>query len=276
MATKKQDNKVQRVCFTLNNYSQEEFDKIITYSKLCKFMIVAKETGDEGTPHLQGFFNLIKRSRFTALKKLIPRAYLVRARGTDEQNMEYCMKQDKKPFIHGEPMRTGQRTDLMLACGAVLEKKPLVEIANENPTVYVKYYRGLQELAQKIQKPRDVNDPPMTIWIWGKSGVGKTRFAFDQLPHNQIYIKDGTQWWNNYENQQCILVDDFNGLWPFHDLLRFLDRYPYQGQTKGGYVQINSPIIIITCEYPPEHFLFGTDLQQLIRRLSYIINMLVD
>lgn len=269
----KQANMVQKVCFTLNNYTPEEYQFIVDQRNLCKFLVLGKEVGAEGTPHLQGYANFVKRTRFTALKKLIPRAHFEVALGTDQQNLAYCSKSDKNPFIHGEPQASGKRNDLKAACDAVLEKKTLPEVAAAFPAVYVRYPRGIEHLVTLLHTKRDVNDPPLVLWLWGKAGVGKTRFAFDQLSHDQIYIKDGTQWWDGYSQQQCILIDDFDGKWPFRDFLRLLDRYPYRGQTKGGYVEINSPIIIITCEFSPDHFWGANDLSQVTRRVSHTVDM---
>jgi len=263
--------KVKKFCFTLNNYTQDEENEIYEFCELkAQFAVIGHETGENGTPHLQGFINLTKQVRFNAVKKVMPRAHLELAKGTDQQNLAYCTKQDKEPYILGEPQSSGKRNDLKKTCDKVKEGKPISQVALECPETFVKYSRGIKELAALIQKPRNVNDPPLRIWLYGKAGVGKTRLAYDVLKRNEIFIKDGTSWWSGYENQQCILVDDFDGHWPFRDLLRFLDRYPYKGQIKGGSVEINSPIIIITCEFPPQHFWQGNELDQVTRRLDHV------
>lgn len=271
---KKQENKVQKVCFTLNNWTPAEYEAILEHGRnKCKFMVVGKEVGTNGTPHLQGYVNLVKRTRFTALKKFLPRAHFEVAKGTDEQNLTYCTKQDKEAFVSGVPQRAGQRSDLKKPVKAILEGTPIDRVALAYPIEYVKYHRGFDRLAAHTLKSRSIDDPPMTIWLWGKAGTGKTRFAYEQLPHEQVYMKDGTRWWDGYTQQQCILIDDFDGEWPFRDFLRVLDRYPYQGQTKGGYVQINSPIIIVTCEYPPTRFWHDNELAQVERRFNHIVHM---
>jgi len=58
-------------------------------------------------------------------------------------------------------------------------------------------------------------------------------------------------------------------------LLRLLDKYPYQGQIKGGYVKINSNIII-TCEFPPEYFWKGNELAQITRRINKIFEKKIN
>lgn len=262
--------KFTKFTFTLNNYTPAEEAAIRKFAdSKATFAVCGKEVGENGTPHLQGYMNLRAQTRFTAIKKLMPRAHVEIAKGNDEQNNMYCGK-DGDFWTVGEPQRAGKRNDLKVVADKIVAGATSTSVAAEHPATYVKYYKGLEALAQAVQKKRDVNDPPTTIWLWGKSGVGKTRFAYDNLPHDQIFIKDGTSWWNGYEGQQCILVDDFDGHWPFRDLLRFLDRYPYKGQVKGGYVEINSPFIIITCEFPPDHFWTGNELTQVTRRLQFV------
>lgn len=266
----KTDTRVTKFCFTLNNYTPEEYQSLVACSNKCKFLVIGKEIGANGTPHLQGYANLVKQSRFSAIKKFMPRAHIEKANGSDHDNLNYCTKQDKNAYVWGEPQTRGKRNDLKKATDMVLAKAPMAEVARQQPEVFVKYNKGLKVLAETLEPDRKPDDPPTTLWLWGESGVGKTRFAYDQLPAEQIYIKDGTQWWDGYTHQQCILIDDFDGRWPFKDLLRLLDRYPYQGQFKGGYCRVNSPIIIITCEFPPSHFWFGSDLKQVMRRLEYV------
>lgn len=266
----KQENKVQRVCFTVNNYTDADYQMIIRQADLCKFMVVGKETGENGTPHLQGFANLKKRTRFCVLKGAVPSAHFEKANGTDQQNLAYCTKQDKNAFIHGEPSGRGKRNDLKQLTEAVMKGKPMQEVAEIDPVVFAKYNRGLRTLAETIKKPRDRNDPPVVLWLWGRTGVGKTRFAHDQFAEGQVYIKDSTIWWDGYEQQECILIDDFANKFEFDYLLRLLDRYAFRGQIKGGYVQINSPFIIVTSEFPPQTYWRGTALEQVVRRITMI------
>lgn len=151
----------------------------------------------------------------------------------------------------------------------VKEKKTIVEIADECPREVIKYNRGITALIGYGQKPR--TGPPNITWIWGKTGVGKTRWAFDE--HQSVYVKDGTMWWDGYMQQEAIVIDDFDGKWPVRDLLRLLDRYPYQGQVKGGYVQINSPYIYITSDRKPEGYWDRKIWTQMDRRINRVVHL---
>ncbi|QSX73076.1 replication-associated protein [Delphin virus 1] len=91
---KKQDTLKRMWIFTLNNYSEENVKHIKQYfnDDRCTYAIVGKEIGESGTPHLQGYVHLKKAVRFTALKKVLPKAHWEAARGSDTDNQKYCSK----------------------------------------------------------------------------------------------------------------------------------------------------------------------------------------
>ncbi len=55
------------------------------------YTIVGKETGESGTPNLQGYV-VLRNSRLSAMKKLLPKAHWEPAKGNTDQNVEYCSK----------------------------------------------------------------------------------------------------------------------------------------------------------------------------------------
>lgn len=117
------------------------------------------------------------------------------------------------------------------------------------------------------------------VWSYGETGVGKTRAVYARYPIDEIYVKDESKWWDGYRGQQVILFDDFRGQIPFNVMLRILDRYPYAGQVKGGYCNINSPVIVITSSLRPNKVYMSDKLQkedslkQLLRRIDYVYEL---
>lgn len=81
--------------FTLNNYSNEEYNNLINYfnnnSKI-KDYIVGKEIGEKGTSHLQGYFVLKNATTFNVVNKLCKRWHIEKAKGTANENYSYCSK----------------------------------------------------------------------------------------------------------------------------------------------------------------------------------------
>jgi len=249
--------------FTLNNYTTEEEKEIREWET--KYKVVGKEKGKSGTQHLQGYIELEKSLRLGTLKKRFPRMHVEKRRGTAKQAAEYCKKEGNF-WEEGEISNQGKRSDLEEVADMVKEKKTSGEIADAYPSAFIRYHKGIERMASVLAKDR--KEKPFVTWYWGSTGVGKTSTAYNA--HESVYIKDGTQWWDGYSQQEAIIIDDFDGKWPYKDLLRLLDRYPYQGQYKGGYTKINSPFIYITCTKPPEALWRGEEIEQIKRRLDMI------
>lgn len=251
----------RKYCFTINNYNDD--DESFLRDLDCKYLIYGKEIGESGTPHLQGFVYFKNARRFKAVAKLHKHWHIEITVGTIDQNIDYCSKDGN--FIEiGDKPKQGKRTDIDNVKKLVANGAKIGEIYNE-----VKSFQALRFAQIGIYlHMEDRTEKPFVFWRYGPAGTGKTRYIFDNFDIDDIYVKDSTRWWDGYEQQKVILIDDFDGLWPFRDFLKLLDRYPYQGQVKGGYVKINSPYIYITCEFPPEYYWSGNELAQVTRRLT--------
>lgn len=79
----------RRWCFTLNNWSQADY---ATMLQCYTHLIVGKETGENGTPHLQGYVEFKTPTRFSTLKKKFPTAHWEKAKGDRQHNITYCSK----------------------------------------------------------------------------------------------------------------------------------------------------------------------------------------
>lgn len=258
-------------CFTINNYTSSDEFAVKHLFKNAKYGICGKEIGDEKqTPHLQGYIHLKNPISMKALSKSLTRAYLQVALGTDEQNKDYCSKQGNVFLEVGEPSEgQGKRNDIHSLALEIKEGKVTIQDVIWNyPDMYAKYTRAIKDMFNATLKHR--TEPPEVHWRWGKAGTGKTRWVFEKHGFKNVYLKDGTSWWDGYNQQDVILMDDFDNSIPYRTLLRILDRYNEQGQIKGGYVPINSPYIFITCEHPPEYFWSGNTLSQVTRRLTSV------
>ncbi len=81
----------RKVCFTLNNYSEEEYTQLLQDFATYKY-VIGKEIGEELTPHLQGYVEFGRQLSLKQLKKINNRMHIEKTRGTREQNKIYCKK----------------------------------------------------------------------------------------------------------------------------------------------------------------------------------------
>jgi len=283
-------------CFTLNNPGEGDEATVLSFS--AKYIVFGREIGeDKKTPHLQGYIEWGSAKRIEALKKLHPKIHWEARIGTARQASDYCKKGEQS---HGEWKTSGvagstfgknasvvelgtlsnpgKRSDLYGAKEGALDViaeaihagATLEDINRDYTATFIRFHKGIEKSINLMQEHRI--ERPIVRWRYGKTGVGKSFAVRKEFPEH--YVKDGTQWWDGYNQQECILIDDFDGHCHFRDFLRLTDEGRYQGQYKGGYVKINSPYIYITCSYPPwEVFRSPDDLEQVMRRLESVTHV---
>lgn len=93
---KKQQSPCANYVFTWNNYTDDCDEKLREFSKGCRGVIYGREVAPStGTPHLQGYFQLINKMRITQLVKLLPGVHFQVAKGDELSNEKYCSKDGK-------------------------------------------------------------------------------------------------------------------------------------------------------------------------------------
>lgn len=256
-------------CITINNFTDSDWFGIKYLFKKAAYGICGEEKGNLlQTPHLQAYVRLSSPLSLQIMKKSLPRAHLIIANGTDSENKDYCTKEGVNIYEVGElSIGQGNRSDIEEVTKLIRDGEiTLEDLMFEYPKLYVKYSRSFEKMFNAVMKVR--SQPPIVTWLYGLAGTGKTRYCVDTHPIH--YIKDNTPWWDGYTQQEAIIIDDFDNTIPFRTLLRIIDRYAYPAQVKGSYIQVNSPFIYITCEFPPEHFWAGNTLEQILRRITSV------
>lgn len=250
-------NAACRWCFTLNNWTEEEYGNMLTSTKnIVKYLIIGKEVGESGTPHLQGFANFKKKLRLGTLKKLsgFTRVHAEIAKGTDLENQRYCRKGNQYLEI-GSPQRQGKKSELTEAVTFLKENNgDLGGVAAQYPEVFVRHGRGLRDYVTTAQlvKPREWKTEVFVII--GEPGCGKTRYVRSECKEKTTYWKPRGPWWDGYVGQQVVVLDDFYGWICFDELLRICDRYPLKVPVKGAYVEFVAREVYITSNKPPEEW----------------------
>lgn len=281
--------RVRRIVFTLNNYTDAEYQWFKTdFAPTVKWIIIGRETGENGTPHLQGACILGTQMSFSKMKTLLgfKRAHIESMRGTPEDSRAYCSKEDSAPFEAGTLPTPGKRSDLAAVVSRVRSGETLKGLSgdDEGAVAVVKFHRGLTVLRSLTRAPR--SSPPRIFWFYGPTGTGKTRCSFELgrvlcatggNPGDDIWISSGgLRWFDGYDGHSVAIFDDFRNkhVSSFAYFLRLLDRYPMSVEFKGGHVNWEPSWIFITCPYSPlrcfekrnEHV--PEDIKQLLRRIE--------
>lgn len=249
----------KRYCFTLNNYGVHEFEELTNAIKAnCSYGIVGREVGASGTPHLQGFCMFTSKCRPNAAKdRLNPRCHVEIARGTPQQNRDYCSK-DGDYWEHGEcpngsaSRGRGTKDTIAREFMQAMEsgRRGVDQFIDSRPGTYM--FHGSQLLRNYLGRAEPINRPNIQVeWFYGAPGIGKSREAHHRFP--DAYIKDPrSKWWNGYRLEKEVIIDDFgpNGI-DINHLLRWFDRYKCYVEVKGEMVPLYAESFIVTSNYHP-------------------------
>lgn len=268
---------------TINNPTEEDYailkDPCFIEDNGIKSVYFGEEIAPStGTLHLQGYIQFHNDRTLSRVSKMLPRAHLesMIKYSSNECLLAYCEK-DKKPILDygNKPIRQkkekAQKSEDITKL--IMEGKTPRYIAQNFPHHYRYHARGIIELFTTIgSKRRTVK--PTVYWYYGPSGCGKTHAAEANTP--TFYRKNPHhRWWNKYDYEETIIIDEYEGQYPYDnkEILLLLDKYSYMGEIKYGFVEINSPFIIITStKHPKEVFSWMTEQEykQIERRIDYI------
>jgi len=282
---------VQSKCwvFTVNNYDEGELEALCALGAELpdpiKYLIFAREFGETGTPHLQGYISFRLRKALGYVRNLVSnRGHYERRQGSHQQASDYC----KKPNSEGQPVKhptdifeygelptneQGRRTDLEAVYGAIRGGSKFADICESFPGAAIRYGSGIQRLMSLYPPAK----PVLEIHVfWGTTGTGKTRRVYDFISHDKIWSCPGKMnnsvWFDGYDGHDVALFDDFDGSWfPVTLFLKLIDRYPLKVPVKGGFTHWNPHHIFITSNVKPEDWYRGaTDNHQaaVMRKLN--------
>lgn len=254
-------------CFTFNNPPKDW--KLENENLRCA--IYQLEVGENKTEHFQGYAEFTKPMTLSALKKIDDKIHWEPRKGTRDQAISYCQKEDtriQEPIVIGELKSSqGKRNDLLEVSEMISSGSSISEVVKTHPDMYIKFNKGIEKLKSKLQQKRNFKTK-IVVYI-GPTGCGKSRIA-EQIGGDNCYWKPKGEWFDNYENEDVMIIDDFHGDIKYTMLLNLLDRYPLLLPFKGGFHQMTSKQIIITSNVTPcEWYSLKSELYPpLLRRID--------
>lgn len=135
--------------------------------------------------------------------------------------------------------------------------------------VVVRHYGNLRRIAMDNLAP--VAIVRRIVVYWGPSGTGKSRRAWHEAGLDAFPKDPLTKFWDGYQGQKHVVIDEFRGGVSIGHVLRWFDRYPVNIEVKGAAVTLRAETIWITSNICPEDWYPDLDhatKQALLRRLE--------
>lgn len=256
--------------FTLNNPTSDCSPNLWP---CVKFIVYQLEQGESGTPHYQGYVMFTKNMRLAGLRK-IQQCHWEPRRGSHDQAVAYCSKEDTRisgPWTFGKAPEQGKRTDAEAVKVMIDEGATMPEIFDQQPSFVFRYYSNIQKCIQL--KIVDRTSKPLVVVHYGPPGVGKSTSVARFIGDETCFRKEPNHnWWEGYDNQKHVILDEFCGGIPFSSLKVLLDRFPNTVEVKNGHKKFTSEVIHIISNNKPDTWYADTyDFRALHRRIDFML-----
>ena len=122
----------------------------------------------------------------------------------------------------------------------------------------------------KKKQSKQFRNVQVEIYV-GEAGSGKTRKAIEEAG-DDYYILDQSErvWFDGYDYEKTLIIDDFYGWIKYGQLLRILDGHQYRCEIKGGFKYAAWTKVIITSNAQPNEWYQKGLTPALQRRISNI------
>lgn len=242
--------RVRTWCLTLNNPTEEEEQALLSslHGPSVVRAVVAREVGESGTPHLQGYVQLKSGKTMTAFKRWAGcERYHLEEAIAGLRAWNYCLKgeQSKEEWEkqHEDGPNWGRNLDLLTRVGDAPTADPhdswgqALQMLENGQTVldvlrrfpgFVRNIGALERTAYALDAAEEGAWRDLTVtYLSGPSGCGKTRLVMEKHGYGEVYrVRKGGNPWDGYTGQDVVLFDEFRNDFRAADMLEWLDGYP--------------------------------------------------
>lgn len=138
--------------------------------------------------------------------------------------------------------------------------------------IFVCHYASLKKIKMDYMQGEPV-EKDVQVFV-GETGLGKSRKAWSEAGFDAYPKIPTTKFWDGYQGQSHVVIDEFTGQVEITHMLRWLDRYPVLVETKGSGTVLKARKIWITSNLSPEDW-YSTapkvQMNALLRRLNVTI-----
>ena len=94
---------------------------------------------------------------------------------------------------------------------------------------------------------KTVAEPKTCLWVYGEPGIGKSRAVWSLFPN--AYPKMANKWWDGYQGELDVVLDDLGTHMLFDLIKRWSDRYKVIGEVKGLSCSLRYVNFCVTSNY---------------------------
>lgn len=141
------------------------------------------------------------------------------------------------------------RKSRIYSCKEILTRN-IEELVDEGaiaPGQYMSIVRAQAHYRLLVQPNPDLADV-RGIWLHGPAGSGKS-YAARMIGGQSLYLKSQNKWWDGYQGEETVLIDDLDTMVLSHYLKIWADRWACTGEIKGATIKLPFKRIIVTSNY---------------------------
>lgn len=241
----------------------ESFRGIIFQEEMCP---------STGRPHLQGFIRCYRGTTMERLKRSVaPYSLSLKRADYPLKAIDYCRKAESRLgeiYENGDLCFEQGENSEWDSCKLYLTTDPnpnLEHCALSFPGSFIRYHAGIKQLLfirqkaliqQRLQASLDSEQSLAceVIVYYGATTTGKTFSAVKNYPG--CYIVERAKgasdaWFDGYDGERTIVLDDFYGWVPYDRLLKMCRKYPQTAEVKGATVWKQWERVVITTNAHP-------------------------
>lgn len=271
---KEKIKQVRNWCYTKQGEVDIEWDDSIMSYRVSE-PEVAPTTNQK---HYQGFIVFKTKKTLGGCKKVDNGAHWEAANGTIEQNIKYCNKEGKAEYCGSlDGCGQGCRSDLLEVARMLKAGSNIAKVVDQQTSTFIKYSNGIIKAKYFIDKEEAKTFRQIeTLVYWGDTGTGKTKKA---LAEPDTYIlnapSNGTIWFDGYDGEKTLVLDDFYGWIKQHELLRICDGHPYHCAVKGAFTWAKWTKVIITSNKEANEWYKDGLSEAMKRRISKYVHFVI-
>lgn len=169
---------------------------------------------------------------FESIKKKYPRAYISPPKAELITIVEYITKKntaESHPVSYGNLPQKGKRTDLETIYDMLVDENTLKDIRTVFPSQYMRYKNHIKSIQQELlsEKIQDKWIEREVIYIYGDTGLGKTRYVMEKYGYTNCYrVTNYKHPFDTYNNEPVIIFEEFRSSLKIEEMFIYLDGYP--------------------------------------------------